>query len=110
LTRKRRLAKEDPESILYLSPISLWESCLLIEDGRLPAMGSLEDWVAKAQEALSVREAPLSFAIAARSRRISLSHQDSADRFIAATSLEMKIPLVASDERLLGSPELSCVR
>jgi PIN domain nuclease of toxin-antitoxin system len=56
-----------------------------------------------------VREAPLTFAIAEQSRLVSLPHQDPADRFIAATAIEMKIPLVTSDERLTQCESLRCL-
>ena len=54
-------------------------------------------------------EANLSFAIATRFRSVSLSQQDPADRFIAATALEMKLHLLAADDRLGACPELHCI-
>lgn len=110
LSRRQRQAIEDPSSILFLSPISLWETCLLIEQRRVPSVGPTHQWIENARHALPVREAPLTFAIAVQSRRISLPHQDPADRFIAATAIEMKIPLVTSDERLAQFENLRCLR
>ena len=110
LSPKQRQAIEDTESILFLSPISLWEACLLIEQGRVPAAGPIHQWIENARQALPVREAPLTFAIAELSRRVHLPHQDPADRFIAATAVEMKIPLVTSDERLIRCEGLRCLR
>ncbi|MCC6540135.1 MAG: type II toxin-antitoxin system VapC family toxin [Bryobacterales bacterium] len=111
LSRRQRQAIEDPAAVLFLSPISLWETCLLIEQGRLPAKaGSTHQWIEQARQALPVREAPLTFAIAALSRQIDLPHQDPADRFIAATALELKMPLLTSDERLAGCEGLRCLR
>lgn len=110
LSRKQRQAIEDDDSVLYLSPISLWETCLLIEQGRVPAAGSTHEWIENARRALPVREAPLTFAIAEQSRRIQLAHQDPADRFIAATAISMKVPLVTSDERLHRCEDLTCLR
>ncbi|MBM3788500.1 MAG: type II toxin-antitoxin system VapC family toxin [Acidobacteria bacterium] len=110
LSRKQRHAIGDPESILLLSPISLWETCLLIEQGRVPSTSSTRQWIENARQALPVREAPLTFAIAERSRMIDLPHQDPADRFIAATAIEMNIPLVTSDERLIRCEGLRCLR
>lgn len=61
-------------------------------------------------KALSVREAPFTFAIAQRSRTLPLPHADPADRFIAATAAEMKIPLLTADPHLLRCPDIQCVR
>lgn len=109
LSRKQRQAMEDPASILFLSPISLWETGLLIEQGRVPAAGGTGQWIEKAREALPVREAPLTFAIAELSRKIDVPHQDLADRFIAATAIDMKVPLVTSDDRLIRCDALKCI-
>ncbi|MEE4356656.1 MAG: PIN domain-containing protein [Desulfococcaceae bacterium] len=56
---------------------------------------------------LSLREAPLNFEVAVRSREISLTHQDPADRFLAATPLVYGLKLVTSDERLIECGDLS---
>jgi len=109
LSRKQRQAMEDPASILFLSPISLWETCLLVEHGRVPAAGTAGQWIERARQVLPVREAPLTFAIAALAREIDVPHQDPADRFIAATAIEMKLPLVTSDVRLIGCEALKCI-
>ena len=47
--------------------------------------------------------------IATRSRSIMLDHQDPADRFIAATAAEMKVPLLTADQRLLACPDIRCL-
>jgi PIN domain nuclease of toxin-antitoxin system len=39
------------------------------------------------------------------SRQLALSHEDPADRFLAATARVMGLTLVTADERLLGSTE-----
>lgn len=63
------------------------------------------DWVEKMVQALPRREAPLTHEIAMVSRRLSLTHQDPADRFIAATAHVMGLTLVTADEQLLHSLE-----
>lgn len=99
----------DKKVELWLSPVSIWETHLLIERERLLISEPAALWLKKALQLLPVREAGLSFAIAMRSRALSLTHQDPAGRFIAATALEMKAPLVTSDERLRACPELNCI-
>lgn len=93
---------------LWLSPISIWEAYMLIEKKKLGAIGSRDEWLEDAFRLLDLREAPITFKIAARSRDITLPHSDPADRFIAATAAEMKIPLLTADENLIGCPDITC--
>ncbi len=108
LPRRIRLLLEDEKTELYLSPISVWEAHLLIEKGRLPVTESPVDWISRAQRQLPVRDARLTAAIAMRSRVIALTHDDPADRFIAATAIEMRLPLATVDARLVACSELRC--
>lgn len=57
---------------------------------------------------LPLRDARMTAAIALRSRTISLPHEDPADRFIAATAIEMRLPLATVNTRLLACAELRC--
>ncbi|MCH7717633.1 MAG: PIN domain-containing protein [Gemmatimonadetes bacterium] len=53
------------------------------------------------------REAALTHAVAAESRKIGLAHLDPADRFLAATAKVYDLTLVTADERLLESSEFA---
>lgn len=99
---------EDPTSDLWISPITVWETLLLIEKGRLPVAGQAAAWVRRAMEVLPVREAALTFPIVLRSRTIVLPHEDPADRFLAATAVELEMTLVTADARLRECRELEC--
>jgi PIN domain nuclease of toxin-antitoxin system len=101
---------EDPRWDLFLSPISVWEACLLIERGRISVDVNAGQWLRLAMQAITVREAPLTFSVAERSRSIRLAHGDPADRFIAATAAEMKIPLMTADANLLRCTDIECVK
>jgi PIN domain nuclease of toxin-antitoxin system len=57
--------------------------------------------------ALPRREAPLTHDIAVASRRLALSYQDPADRFLAATAAVLGLTLVTADDRLLQSEEFA---
>ena len=105
--RSRPAARElrNPANELWLSPISVWEFLLLVEKGRATPAGGAERWLAMAFEQLPLNEAVLTHEIARESRRMTLSHQDPADRFIAATARVMELTLVTADERLLRSKE-----
>ena len=77
----------------------------MVERGRLAVTGPAAEWVEQMVQALPRREAPLTHEIALVSRQLALSHQDPADRFIAATARVMGLTLVTADERLLQSTE-----
>lgn len=87
---------------LWLSPISVWEVLLLTEKGRISLQLDAATWIDQSLKALSIREAPLNHQIAILSRQVNLSHQDPADRFIAATALHYQLQLATVDARLTG--------
>ena len=105
LTPAVRRALQSPENELWLSPISVWEALILVERGRLTVKRPVTEWVEEMVQALPRREAPLTHEIAVASRRLKLSHQDPADRFLAATAKVMGLTLVTADARLLRSKE-----
>lgn len=106
--RHREIITDDTVELL-LSSISVWEAYLLIEKERLPVNDAPAVWLRNALHTLPVREAGVTFAVALRSRSLDLSHQDPADRFIAATSIELKAPLLTADERLRACPDIECL-
>ncbi|MEP6780005.1 MAG: type II toxin-antitoxin system VapC family toxin [Gemmatimonadaceae bacterium] len=105
LSRNVRAALESPNNELWLSPISIWEALVLAERGRIKVTGDTRAWIDGMVRAMPRREAPLTHEVAIESRRIALSHQDPADRFIAATARVYDLTLVTADERLLNSTE-----
>lgn len=105
LTPAVRRALQSPENELWLSPISVWEALILVERGRLTVKRPVAEWVEDMVQALPRREAPLTHEIAVASRQLKLSHQDPADRFLAATAKVMGLTLVTADARLLRSKE-----
>ena len=64
-----------------------------------------QTWVRQLLYAMLWREATVTNDVAIMSRQLTLSHQDPADRFLAATARVMGLTLVTADERLLGSTE-----
>ncbi len=102
LSAKHKHCIEKADNDVLLSPISIWEFHLLVEKGRLVVDQPEGLWIQTALRTLTVREAPLTFAVAARSRALKMEHEDPADRFIAATAIEMKIPLLTNDDKILA--------
>lgn len=109
LSQTHRNSIEDENAELFLSPISIWETHLLIEKNRLPVDEAPGISIRKALKALPVREAGSSFATALRLRSLTVAHQDPADRFIAATAIEMKASILTADERLLACRAIGCL-
>ena len=91
---------QDTSNELWLSPISVWETLLLAEKGRIELRGRPSRWIDEVTRAFPVRDALLTREIALISRSIKLPHEDPADRFIAATAVAYKLALVTADERL----------
>ena len=103
-------ALQNPIHEKWLSPISLWELMTLVEKGRVALNVSVEEWIGQALKEAPIREAPLTTEVVLAAKKISLSHRDPADTFLAATALVFGLTLVTSDVRLLsvkGLPSLA---
>lgn len=102
LSSRVRRALASPQTERWLSPISVWELSLLVERGRLRLRTDTDLWVEQALAVAPMRDAALTRAVALESRRVHLSHEDPADRFLAATAAVYDLTLVTSDERLIA--------
>ena len=106
LTEPKRLSRrvlqelKDRNNEIWLSPVSTWEVLLLHAKGRIQLHGNAREWVTRATAFM--REAPLTHEIVAAAQDVPLSHQDPADRFLAATAGVLGLTLVTADYRLLG--------
>ena len=101
---KRTLASQT--EALRLSPISLWETLMLAERGRISLDRDPRDWLDKAMKTTPILEVPITFDVAAASRNVALDHRDPADRFIVATAKVFELKLVTADSRLLQCREI----
>ena len=100
LSRAVRDELESARNERWLSPISTWEALLLSSKGRIDLHTDPSTWVARAT--VNFREAPLTHEIALAAHRLTSSHPDPADRFLAATAQVLDLILVTADLRLLG--------
>jgi PIN domain nuclease of toxin-antitoxin system len=89
----------------FLSPVSVWEALLLGSRGRVKLAPDPESWVRTQLGRTPIRQVALDHEIAIQSRRLRLSHEDPADRFIAATARVHDLALVTADDRLLRRPD-----
>lgn len=93
-----------------LADISLREVAVLVAAGRMEVDGRVEDWLKAVLEEFEVDVVPIDAHIAARSVHIAENfHGDPADQLIAATAIELDVPLVTADERLRASPAVRTI-
>jgi PIN domain nuclease of toxin-antitoxin system len=103
----RELSRE-PQRLV--ADISLREIALLHAAGRVDFDDPLVEWVEDALEELGIQVVGITPRIAARSVRIAQGfHGDPADQLIAATAIELDVPLVTADERLRASSAVRTV-
>jgi len=95
---------------VWLLPVSVWETLVLAQKGRINLTVEPDIWVHDALLRWPVKRAPLTFEIAIKSLEIDLPHNDPADRFIAATSLTLGLALMTVDKRLLSCFALLVVK
>ena len=85
------------ESALALSPVSIYETLVAIEKGRLPSEVEGPDLVEKWLADLPVTQIPITSEISVLARTLAFPHQDPFDRLIAASSFSRGIPLMTED-------------
>jgi len=77
----------------------------LSDKRKLRLQRDVAEWVAQAIRPF--REAPLTQDIALATRQLQFTHQDPADRFLAATAKVLDLTLVTADPQLLGLGEIA---
>ncbi|MFH2219588.1 MAG: type II toxin-antitoxin system VapC family toxin [Pseudomonadota bacterium] len=105
LTGKVASELENPANELWLSPITTWEILILVEKGRVVLDTDPSTWIRDVLKKIPVRKAPINHEISIQSRSLNLSHEDPADRFLAATAMVYDLTLVTADERLLTADQ-----
>jgi PIN domain nuclease of toxin-antitoxin system len=94
---------EDIDNELWLSPITSWEIIVLAEKGCIKLDDKPVPWMRNVLQTLPFWQADMTHEVAMESRMIQLSHQDPADRFIAASAVVYGLTLITSDRNLLQS-------
>jgi PIN domain nuclease of toxin-antitoxin system len=94
----------DSGNELWMSAVSAWELAMLTERRRVTLLPDVGRWLESAAAGLGLHEAPLTSAIALDSRRLAVSTDDPADRFIAATARAHGCTLVTADVALRRIP------
>ena len=96
-----------PSNEIWLSPITTWEIMILVEKGRVILNKAPQTWIRSIFEKIPFKQARINHEVAIQSRLMDLSHQDPADRFLAATAMVYDLTLVTADSRLLSSKQFS---
>jgi PIN domain nuclease of toxin-antitoxin system len=105
LDARARAALADETNEKWLSPISVWETLVLADRGRIALDPTAVEWLRRQLASSPVRQAPFDHEVAIVSRTLRLPHPDPADRFIAATARVHDLTLVTADARLLAKPD-----
>ena len=93
-----------------LADISLREISAIHSRGQITFTAPLERSLDDALEAFDIEVVPISTRIAARSVNVAQNFRgDPADQLIAATAIELNVPLVTADQRLRASPALRTI-
>ncbi|MCX6593575.1 MAG: type II toxin-antitoxin system VapC family toxin [Acidobacteria bacterium] len=96
-------AISNPDSQLFLSPVSIWEAGLLFDRGIFETYLSRGRWLSFLSGQVDLQEAPVTFEIAREMAMLDWSHKDPADRFLVATARVLGLVLVTADERIIDS-------
>lgn len=83
-----------------VSAISFWEVAMLAERGRILLPVQINRWRADWLKA-GLSEIPLNGHIALQSCQLENLHRDPADRFIIATAMDSRLPLMTADGKIL---------
>lgn len=103
LTAPVRAAIENAQE-RWLSPVTLWESALLAQKGKLDLGPEPLEWLRQTLRESPMRDAPLTREVALVSRSLTALHEDPADRFLAATAMVHDLTLVTADRLLIEAP------
>jgi len=101
LSRRLSRALEDEANELWLSALSVWETLLFDEKGRISLAPTAPEWVAIALSNAPMREAPVTLDVVLATKQIHLPHRDLVDLFLAARARVFDVALVTADKRLL---------
>lgn len=110
LSRRAAVELQNPKNQIWLSPISVWETVILAEKGRVVLRPDPASWIRTVLSKLEFHEAKINYEIALQSRALKLRHQDPADRFLAATAMVYQLTLVTADRNLFGCHDISILR
>ena len=94
------------KSAVYISAISLWETAMLIQRGRISVLENTGVWFQSALSAPGISVLPLTADISIESTSLPGSfHEDPADQIIVATARLHDAWLVTADQKIIRYAE-----
>jgi PIN domain nuclease of toxin-antitoxin system len=99
LSATARQAIQEADRLL-VSSISIWEIALKVKRGTLQIPLSIDQYVAKLQQAEQLEILPVDTTIWLESVALDWEHRDPADRVIVALARQLKLPLVSNDRKI----------
>lgn len=110
LSRTARDLLDEPSHELFLSPISLWETLMLAERGRLALEPDPVTWVRSAMAVSPTTVAELSPDVTILSTGLTgYPGRDPADRFLVATAMTHDLTIVTADRDMHAYAPLKAV-
>ena len=105
LSPPSRMALQQGENVLWLSPLASWEAAMLAKRGRLRLFPDATTWLRRALQQVPMQTAELTHEVAALSVQLKdFRVTDPVDRFLAASCLTYDLTLVTADRRLRSYP------
>lgn len=96
------LNKINTAPIVYVSAITAFEIALKYRQGKLDLPAEPRDWFKRVLVHHNLEMIDISLEIALKSTILPQLHKDPADRFIIATALLYKLPVVTKDKKFTG--------
>lgn len=92
---------------LAISAISCWEVVTLQRRGRIELTLNIDRWLDMALAGSGIKCIAITGDIGSRAAALTNIHRDPADRFIIATAVVTRLPLLTLDEAIQQYPEMS---
>lgn len=102
LSARVRRALESGKNQLWLSPVSIWESLVLADRGRVQLEPEPSTFLENALKVVPMHDAPFTHEVALKLRSMRIASRDPADQILTATAAVFDLTLVTADRHLLG--------
>ena len=106
LSKPAKTILEDPDAVLFISSVSVFEIMNKFRQGKLPEFTLIAENIAGAITGLGGNELPLNRVHAERAGSFDWNHKDPFDRLLAAQAQIEDMILISCDKAFKGVPDL----